>query len=100
MVSRQEGNLYSRKRDFTVCGEEFHNSFKKIKQEDQSQGKLQSTLFNERPNSESMRSITFDFELHLHTPLPSDWQTKVIYSFIYLLKYFVFVPIYDDIYVL
>lgn len=73
MVSRQEGTLYSRKRDFTVYGEEFHNSFKKIKQEDQSQ----STLFNERPNSESMRSITFDFELHLHTPLPSDWQTKV-----------------------
>ncbi|KAG7587467.1 hypothetical protein ISN45_Aa02g026530 [Arabidopsis thaliana x Arabidopsis arenosa] len=72
MVSRQEGTLYSRKRDFTVYGEEFHNSFKKIKQEDQSQ----STLFNERPNSESMRSITFDFELHLHTPLPSDWQTK------------------------
>ncbi|CAA0340854.1 unnamed protein product [Arabidopsis thaliana] len=72
MVSRQEGTLYSRKRDFTVCGEEFHNSFKKSKQEDQSQ----STLFNERPKSESMRSITFDFELHLHTPLPSDWQTK------------------------
>ncbi|KAL1204215.1 hypothetical protein V5N11_011411 [Cardamine amara subsp. amara] len=72
MVSRHEGTLYSRKRDFTICGEEFHNSFKRGKQEDQSQ----SNLFNERPNSESMRSITFDFELHLHTPLPSDWQTK------------------------
>uniref|UniRef100_A0A1J3ELF7 Uncharacterized protein n=1 Tax=Noccaea caerulescens TaxID=107243 RepID=A0A1J3ELF7_NOCCA len=67
MVSRQEGTLYSRKRDFTIYGEEFHNSFKKSKQEDES---------NEgpRPNSESMRSFTFDFELHLHTPLPSDWQ--------------------------
>ncbi|CAH2067795.1 unnamed protein product [Thlaspi arvense] len=77
MVSRQEGTLYSRKRDFTIYGEEFHNSFKKSKQDDQSQGKLQSTLFNERPNSESMRSITFDFELHLHTPLPSDWQQSI-----------------------
>lgn len=75
MVSRQEGSLYSRKRDFTIYGEDFHNSsFKKSKQEDQSQGKLQSTLFNERPNSESMRSITFDFELHLHNPLPSKSQ--------------------------
>ncbi|XP_010416790.1 PREDICTED: uncharacterized protein LOC104702603 [Camelina sativa] len=73
MVSRQEGTLYSRKRDFTtIYEEELHKSFKKSKQEDQSQ----STLFNERPNSESMRSITFDFELHLHTPLPSDWQAK------------------------
>lgn len=77
MVSRQEGTLYSRKRDFTIYGEELHNSFKKSKQEDQSQGKLQSPLFDERPNSESMRSLTFDFELHLHTPLPSDWQAKV-----------------------
>ncbi|XP_010428935.1 PREDICTED: uncharacterized protein LOC104713496 [Camelina sativa] len=75
MVSRQEGTLSSRKRDFTtICEEELHNSFKKSKQEDQSQ----STLFSERPNSESMRSITFDFELHdLHTPVPSDWQAKM-----------------------
>ncbi|ESQ27301.1 hypothetical protein EUTSA_v10019097mg [Eutrema salsugineum] len=77
MVSRQEGTLYSRKRDFTIYGEEFHNSFKKSKQEDQSQGKLHSTLFNERAKSENLRSITFDFELHLHTPLPSDWQKSI-----------------------
>ncbi|EOA35716.1 hypothetical protein CARUB_v10020942mg [Capsella rubella] len=67
MVSRQEGTLYSRKRDFTIYGEELLNSFKKSKQEDHSQ----STLFNERPNS-----VTFDFELHLYNPLPSDWQAK------------------------
>jgi len=77
MVSRQEGTLYTRKRDFTIYGEEFHNSFKKSKQEDPSQGKLQSTMFNERPKSESMRSITFDFELHLHTPLPSNCQKSI-----------------------
>ncbi|CAH8356277.1 unnamed protein product [Eruca vesicaria subsp. sativa] len=69
MVSRQEGTLYSRKRDFTICEEEFHNLSKKSKQEDQSQGKLQSSLFNERPKPESMRSVTFDFELHLHTSI-------------------------------
>ncbi|KFK42202.1 hypothetical protein AALP_AA2G224800 [Arabis alpina] len=73
MVSRQEGTLYSRKRDFTIYGEDFHNSFKKTKQEDQSQS-------NERPNSESMRSITFDFELHLHNPLPSKSQEAKGYS--------------------
>ena len=75
MVSRQEGTLFSRKRDFTTYGEEFHNSFKKIKQDDQSLGKLQSTMFSERSNSESMRSVTFDFELQLHTPLTT--ETKV-----------------------
>ncbi|CAN7130600.1 unnamed protein product [Brassica rapa subsp. narinosa] len=72
MVSRQEGTLFSRKRDFTTYGEEFHNSFKKIKQDDQSLGKLQSTMFSERSNSESMRSVTFDFELQLHTPLTTE----------------------------
>ncbi|CAN6936327.1 hypothetical protein F2Q70_00045639 [Brassica cretica] len=72
MVSRQEGTLFSRKRDFTAYGEEFHNSFKKIKQDDQSLGKLQSTMFSERSNSESMRSVTFDFELQLHTPLTTE----------------------------
>ncbi|KAJ0256598.1 E3 ubiquitin-protein ligase [Hirschfeldia incana] len=77
MVSRQEGTLYSRKRDFTIYEEEFHNSFKKSKQEDPSQGKLQSTMLNEGPKSESMRSITFDFKLLLHTPLPSDWQKSM-----------------------
>ncbi|KAJ0231138.1 hypothetical protein HA466_0302750 [Hirschfeldia incana] len=73
MVSRQEGTLFSRKRDSTIYGEEFHNSFKKTKLEDQSHGKLQST----RPNSESMRSVTFDFELHLHTPLHPNWQKSI-----------------------
>ncbi|CAF2060580.1 hypothetical protein Bca4012_100359 [Brassica carinata] len=96
MVSRQEGTLYTRKRDFTIYGEEFHNSFKKSKQEDPSQGKLQRhnsfkkskqedpsqgklqrTMINERPKSESMRSITFDFELHLHTHLPSNCQKSL-----------------------
>ncbi|VVA95704.1 unnamed protein product [Arabis nemorensis] len=81
MVSRQEGTFNSRKRDFTIYGEDFHNSFKKTKQEDQSHGnKLQTTLFNERPNSESMRSITFDFELHLHNHLPSKSQEAKGYS--------------------
>lgn len=93
MVSRQEGTLYTRKRDFTIYGEEFHNSFKKSKQEDPSQGKLQSTMFNERPKSESMRSITFDFELHLHTPLPSNCQKSIEAKV--CIKFFVF-----DIYVL
>ncbi|KAH0849140.1 hypothetical protein HID58_091526 [Brassica napus] len=73
MVSRQEGTLFSKKRGLTIYGEEFHNSFKKTNIEDQSHGKLQST----RPNSESMRSVTFDFELHLHTPLHSDWQKSI-----------------------
>ncbi|CAN6845654.1 unnamed protein product [Brassica oleracea var. botrytis] len=73
MVSPQEGTLFSRKRGLTSYGEEFHNSFKKTNIEDQSHGKLQST----RPNSESMRSVTFDFELHLHTPLHSDWQKSI-----------------------
>ncbi|KAF8095488.1 hypothetical protein N665_0331s0008 [Sinapis alba] len=73
MVSRQEGTFFSRKRDLTIFGEEFHNSFKKTKLEDQSHGKLQSS----RPNSESMRSVTFDFQLHLHTPLPSNWQKSI-----------------------
>lgn len=83
MVSRQEGTRNSRKRDFTIYGEEeFHNSFKKTKQEDQSHGdKLQSTLFNDRPNSESMRSITFDFELHLHNHLPSKSQEAKVYMY-------------------
>ncbi|CAN8233981.1 unnamed protein product [Cochlearia groenlandica] len=67
MVSRQDQTLYSRKRDHTIYGEEFHNSFKKTKQEDHSHAKHHKTLFNERPNSENMRSISFDFELHLHT---------------------------------
>ncbi|KAL0724339.1 hypothetical protein Bca4012_038938 [Brassica carinata] len=74
MVSRQEGTFYPRKRDFTIYEEEFHNSFKKSKQEDPSQGKIQSIMFNQRPKSKSMRSITFDFELHLNSSLPSDWQ--------------------------
>lgn len=74
MVSRQKGTLYSRKRDFTIYEEEFHNLFKKSKQEDPPQGKLQSTKFYEGPKSESMRSITLDFELHLNTSLPSDRQ--------------------------
>ncbi|CAH8309553.1 unnamed protein product [Eruca vesicaria subsp. sativa] len=72
MVSRQEGTLFSRKRDFTAYGQESHNSFKKIKQDDQTQGKLQRTVFNEGSNSESMRSVTFDFELHLRTPLTTE----------------------------
>ncbi|KAJ0241510.1 E3 ubiquitin-protein ligase [Hirschfeldia incana] len=74
MVSRQEGTLFSRKRDFTAYGEEFHNLFKKTKQEDQSHQKIQRTTLSEGSNSESMRSVTFDFELNLHTPLPSGWQ--------------------------
>ncbi|CAG7893812.1 unnamed protein product [Brassica rapa] len=83
MVSRQEGTLFSRKRGLTMYGEEFHNSFKKTNIEDQSHGKLQST----RPNLESMRSVTFDFELHLHTPLHSDWQKSIepkVYNNIYV----------------
>ncbi|KAF8103538.1 hypothetical protein N665_0188s0469 [Sinapis alba] len=77
MVSRQEGTLLSRKRDFTAYEEEFHNLFKKTKQEDQSHGKLQRTMFSEGSNSESMRSVTFDFELNLHTSLPSVWQKSI-----------------------
>ncbi|XP_056851291.1 uncharacterized protein LOC108825855 [Raphanus sativus] len=77
MVSRQEETLFSRKRDFTAYGEEFHNLFKKTKQEDQSHGTLQRAMLNEGSNSESMRSVTFDFELNLHTPLPSGWQKSI-----------------------
>ncbi|KAJ4909116.1 Uncharacterized protein Rs2_03737 [Raphanus sativus] len=42
MVSRQEGALFSSKRDLKIFGEEFHK-FKKTKLVDQSHGKLQST---------------------------------------------------------
>ncbi|CAN7123549.1 unnamed protein product [Brassica rapa subsp. narinosa] len=34
-----------------------------------------------------MRSVTFDFELHLHTPLHSDWQKSIepkVYNNIYV----------------
>lgn len=88
MASRQEGTLFSRKRDFTAYGEEFHNLFKRTKEEDQSHGNLQRAMFSEGSNSESMRSVTLDFELNLHTPLPSGWQKSIeakVYIFIYVL---------------
>ncbi|XP_010534074.1 PREDICTED: uncharacterized protein LOC104809714 [Tarenaya hassleriana] len=77
MVSVQEGTLWSRKRGIPVYREELHSSFKKRKQEDGSQGKLESTLLNKGTDSGSTSSITFDVELHLRTPLPLDWQERL-----------------------
>ncbi|MBA0864555.1 hypothetical protein Goshw_004214, partial [Gossypium schwendimanii] len=51
---------------------EFDNSSKKRKLEEHSQGDHEETS-EKRSKAESIKSV-FDMELHLETPLPSEWQ--------------------------
>ncbi|CAH8306724.1 unnamed protein product [Eruca vesicaria subsp. sativa] len=55
-------------------GESFHGSFKRIKQEDQTQSKLEKnvTLFDQRLKSENVKLIKPDVQLHLDTKAHSE----------------------------
>lgn len=69
MFSLRDGTLCSKKRDhMKVYGESFHGSFKRSKQGDQTQDKLEdnnTTLFFQRSKSESAILIKPDVQLHL-----------------------------------
>ncbi|XP_010459971.1 PREDICTED: uncharacterized protein LOC104740929 [Camelina sativa] len=76
MFSLHDGTLCSKKRDLTkVYGEPFHGSFKRSKQEDQAQEKLEknsTTLFFQRSKSESSILIKPDVQLHLEAKTKSE----------------------------
>ncbi|ESQ34569.1 hypothetical protein EUTSA_v10008815mg [Eutrema salsugineum] len=75
MFSLHDGTLCSKKRDQTkVYEDSFHGTFKRSKQGEQTQIKLEknTTLFYQISKSESARLIKPDFRLHLDTKAESD----------------------------
>ncbi|KAL1224508.1 hypothetical protein V5N11_035961 [Cardamine amara subsp. amara] len=76
MFCQQDGTLCSKKRDqMKVYRESFHGSFKRSKQGDQTQDKLEkntTTLFYQRSKSESATLIKPDVQLHLDARAQSE----------------------------
>ncbi|KAL9306996.1 hypothetical protein AtEden1_Chr1g0024791 [Arabidopsis thaliana] len=76
MFSPHDGTLCSKKRDhMKVFGESFHGSFKRSKQGDQKQTKLEkntTTLFFQRSKSDSAMLIKPDVQLHLEAKTQSE----------------------------
>ncbi|CAL9215894.1 unnamed protein product [Arabidopsis halleri] len=76
MFSLHDGTLCFKKRDhMKVFGESFHGSFKRSKQEDQTQTKLEkntTTLFFQRSKSESAMLTKPDVQLHLEAKTQSE----------------------------